>query len=127
MSSIKPPGGAPLPIQPSTTPAGDAGAAEQAAGPSFRQALDSAAGTGQVQQPAAAAPGSVTADPIAELAQAVRAGALSREQALERLVERAVSGVGAELTQTQRAELSAVLREALQNDPALRELTDALG
>jgi hypothetical protein len=127
MTSIKPSGGPPLPIQPSTTPAGQAGTAEQAGGVSFRKALESAASAGQVQQPAAAAPGSVAADPLAELAQAVRSGALTREQALERLVERALGSAAAGLTPAQRAELAVVLREALQHDPALRELTDALG
>jgi hypothetical protein len=66
-------------------------------------------------------------DAISELAQAVRAGSVNAEQAIERLVERAVGGMGRALSAAQRAELTAVLREAVQNDPALRELRDSLG
>lgn len=56
----------------------------------------------------------------------MRSGALSAEQAIDRLVERTLAGVGAGLSEAQRAELGAVLRSALESDPALSELRDAV-
>jgi hypothetical protein len=66
------------------------------------------------------------ADPVSELAAAVRSGAIDSEQAIERLLDRAVGGVGSRLSSAQRQELTVVLRQALDHDPALRELRDAL-
>ncbi len=128
MSSIKPPDGRSSPIATGTADgSSEPGAADRAGGPSFREALDQAGGAERSQGVSAGATaGAVTADPISELAQAVRAGALSPEQAIERLVDRAVSAVGAQLSQAERAELGAVLRSALQSDPALSELRDAV-
>jgi uncharacterized protein with von Willebrand factor type A (vWA) domain len=67
-------------------------------------------------------------DPAA-LAQAVRSGALTPEQAVDQLVERAMAATGAAgaLSQSQQAELRALLLEAVQIDPALRDLRDAIG
>ena len=62
----------------------------------------------------------------ATLASAVRSGALQPDQAVQQLVDRALSGVGGKLSEAQRLELTAVLREALENDPALRELRKAI-
>jgi hypothetical protein len=128
MSSIKPPDGRSSPIATGTADgSSEPGAAERAGGPSFREALDQAGGAERSQGVSAGATaGAATADPISELAQAVRAGALSPEQAIERLVDRAVSAVGSQLSQAERAELGAVLRSALQSDPALSELRDAV-
>ena len=128
MSSIKPPDGRSSPIAPGVSDgSSEPGAAERVGGPSFRQALEQA-GSAERPQAASAAgsTGAAATDPIAELAQAVRAGALSPEQAIDRLVDRAVSGVGGQLSQAQRAELGAVLRSALESDPALSELRDAV-
>jgi hypothetical protein len=125
MTSIKPPDGRASSVPPAGP--GEAGSAERAGGPSFREALERAGGAGQAEGTAPAAAGtSAAADPVGELARAVRSGALSAEQAIERLVERAVAAVGGKLSAAQRSELSAVLHEALQSDPALRELRDAV-
>jgi hypothetical protein len=134
MSSIKPPdgrvpGAGNAPSAPEGSPAGGV----QRSGGSFEAALDaaeqaragsatSAAQASHVQQ----ASGARAPDPITELARAVRAGAVSKEQALEQLVERAAAGVQHALSAPQRAELIAVLRSSLQTDPALSALRDAL-
>jgi hypothetical protein len=128
MTSIKPPDGRPGPISPSSTGgSSDSGAAERVGSSSFRQALEQAGGAAPTQGAAAAnTAGATAADPIAELAQAVRSGALTAEQAIERLLDRALTGVGARLSPAQRDELTAVLRSALEGDPALSELRDAV-
>jgi hypothetical protein len=128
MTSIKPPDGrsAPGPVG----PAGGKREAEGAerVGPGFREKLENASAAGSAKPTATHGAGPAAgADPVGELAQAVRAGTLSAEQAIERLVERAATTVGRGLSQAQRAELTAVMREAVQSDPALRELRDALG
>ena len=124
MTSIKPPDG--------HSPAGPIGPAAGArepegperAGPSFRETL---AGPSPTATGTAAAHGAANADPIATLAQAVKAGSVSPDQALDHLVERVVSGLARRLTEAQRTELTTVLREAMRSDPALRQLRDALG
>jgi hypothetical protein len=125
MTSIKPPDGRPGVVIPIDSGSSEPAAPERVGGPSFREVLEQAGAAGQAQASAGAA-GSTAADPIAELANAVRGGALSAEQAIERLVERAVAGIGARLSPAQRAELTAVLRGALESDPALRELREAV-
>jgi hypothetical protein len=100
----------------------------RSSGESFEAALD-AARQARGSSPAGeaqAAAGARAADPIAELARAVRGGEISKEQALERLIDRVAGGVDHVLSATQRAELVAVLRASLQNDPALSALRDAL-
>ena len=131
MSAIKPPDGRPASVAPTDPGSTEAGAAERAGGASFRQALDEARAASSAQpatpaQGASGAAGAAGADPIAQLASAVRNGAVTPEQAIESLLDRAVGGVSARLSQAQRVELTAVLRQALDNDPALRELRDAL-
>lgn len=128
MTSIKPPDGRPATISPTGVGPGEAGGAERAGGPSFREALERAGGASPAERSdaVAAQTGAAAADPVAELAHAVRSGALSAEQAIERLVERAVGAVGGQLSPAERSELTAVLREALRSDPALRELQDAV-
>jgi hypothetical protein len=134
MSSIKPPDGrVPGAGTAASSPEGSAAGGVQRSGGSFEAALDaaeqaraapsaSAAQAGNVQH----AGGARAADPIAELARAVRGGALSKEQALEQLIERVAGGVHHALSAPQRAELIAVLRSSLQTDPALSALRDAL-
>lgn len=122
MSSIKPPDGR-FPASP-TGPSGEGEVTgAQGSGEAFREALDAArpadaAATGAAAQSAAAAGG----DAIAALAQALRAGTITSEQAIEQLVQRAIAGMARDLSEAQRGELAVVLREALQSDPALREL-----
>jgi hypothetical protein len=129
MTSIKPPDG--------RSPAGAAGSATSStrelegperAGESYRETLAGTGPAGAARASAAQnAVGAASADPVAQLAQAVRAGSVSPQQALDHLVERAVAGMARRLTETQRAELTAVLREAMQSDPALCELREAIG
>jgi hypothetical protein len=132
MSAIKPPDGKPGtgPLTGSGGATGTAGgAAAERAGASFRDALEQAGAAGKpAGQPAAdSAAGVGRADALAELAQAVRSGALLPEQAVAQLLDRAVAGIGSKLSEAQRLELTAVLREALENDPALAELRKAIG
>jgi hypothetical protein len=135
MSSIKPPdgrvpGASNAPSAPEGSPAGGV----QRSGGDFEAALDAAehARAGSAANAAARASdvqqasGVHAPDPIAELARAVRAGAVSKEQALEQLIERAAAGVQHTLSAPQRAELVAVLRSSLQTDPALSALREAL-
>ena len=130
MSPIKPPDGR-IPGAASTPAAPDDAAGVQRTGGSFKAAIEraqrsaAAAGAAQTEgvQQAVAAGG---ADPIAELARAVRAGAISKEQALDQLIERAAGGVQHALSSGQRTELLAVLRSALETDPALTALREAL-
>jgi hypothetical protein len=126
MSSIKPPDGRGkaegLPVGPEQGASGPAAA-------DFREALaaEGARAQGatapQSAQGAAAAAGS---DPIAELAGLVKTGALTADEALEQLVERALGRVGRGLSEGQRGELVTVLRTALESDPTLRALREGL-
>jgi hypothetical protein len=84
--------------------------------PSAVAEAGAAARLGEVQAPAVE--GS-TAGVIARL----QAGELTREQAIDALVAQALElHGGARLPAPQRAELSAVLRDALLHDPALARL-----
>jgi hypothetical protein len=107
---------------------GEAGQAPQpsgtTSGTTFREARQGSQPTQVSTRPEPAGP-TPSADAAGALAQAIRAGTMSPEQALDRLVERAVATRS--LSEPQRIELRAVLVEALQSDPALRELRDALG
>ena len=51
---------------------------------------------------------------------------LQPDQAVQQLVERALGGIAGKLSEAQRLELTAVLRQALENDPALTELRKAV-
>jgi hypothetical protein len=85
--------------------------------------LEAVAGAAGAQTaPAAAGPGALSA-----LAQAVERGQLSMTQAVDQLVERTVGGMRGQLTELERSELSALLRQAAQDDPALRALRDEQG
>jgi hypothetical protein len=124
MNPIKPPDGRP-PIGPTGPGADSDVVGAERSGEAFHELLDGArpAGapgtTGMGAAPAGAATGS---DAIAALAQALRAGTITSEQAIDQLVQRAVAGMARDLSEAQRGELAVVLREALQNDPALRDL-----
>jgi hypothetical protein len=94
----------------------------EGSGEAFRELLDSARAADPASKGTMAADASAGGDAIAALAQALRAGTISSEQAIEQLVQRAVAGMARDLSEAQRVELAGVLREALQNDPALRDL-----
>ena len=112
MSSIKPPGS--LSDAPAATEAAAVESSGRAEAP--RQSEPAA-------QPVEAA---VTPDAIAQIATAVGEGALTVDQAIERLVERAMGPVVSQLSEAERDELVALLRDALANDPALVSLRDSL-
>lgn len=104
--------------------------AEGPAGTSFRDLLGSSL---PVEKSAMSQPGisintsaEVSSEPAA-LAQAVRNGALTADQAIDRLVEHTLASVAGPLSPSQQAELRALLVEAVQVDPALRQLRDAIG
>ncbi|MDD9938267.1 MAG: hypothetical protein OXT09_31945 [Myxococcales bacterium] len=130
MTSIKPPDGKPPAGVPAAGDATDGPTETEGVGPSFQEVLEGGpSGAAAGAEGAAAAPeasGAAAADPIAELAEAVRSGALSADQAIDQLVERAAGQMSAQLSEAQRAELVAVLREAVESDPALRALRDSV-
>jgi len=123
MTSIKPP---PPPTIPGAGPLDPVAFTDQASATQGVESLESAtsasatAGAGGVSGVGPAG----QADPIAELAGAIARGELSAQQAMDRLVDRALADVSAHLDAAQRAELAGVLRAALDGDPAVR---DALG
>jgi hypothetical protein len=127
MTSIKPkdmPGAAGV----SGGTSGEPSSVERA-GEGFRDALERAGKTGSASAIATttASGAAAKADPITDLARAVQSGALSVDRALEQLVERAAGAMAGKLTSAQRAELTAVLQAALQNDPALQSLRERIG
>jgi hypothetical protein len=119
MSSIKPPDGR-TPV--SGTPGESPRAEGPTSGPGFREVAASDAPQGAQQAEASGG-----ADPVAQLAEAVRSGQLSPEQAIDQLVERTAARLGGQLDASRRAELTAVLREAIDTDPVLAELKESFG
>lgn len=65
---------------------------------------------------------SAVQEPLAALAAQVRSGALTQEQAVEQLIEGALSGMESTLSESQRQDLVETMRHALQNDPTLLAL-----
>jgi len=129
MTAIKPPDGrAPAaPVTPNSEGAQAPEGAKPVGAASFREQLAGTVGLGSAQPVAPqAAELAAGADPIAQLAHSVRSGALSPDAALQSLVDRAVGDVASSLSPAQRAELTGVLRAALETDPTLRELRSAL-
>jgi hypothetical protein len=61
---------------------------------------------------------------LVDLAKAVEAGELTMGQAVERLVEGTLGSLPRQLTELERTELSQLLRQAVQNDPALSALQE---
>ena len=61
---------------------------------------------------------------LVDLARAVESGELTMGQAVERLVEGTIGSLPRQLTELERAELSQLLRAALENDPTLSGLQD---
>ena len=96
-----------------------AGAAGDAAG-----AGKTTAATPVDAVPAAPGPGGV--DAIGQIAESLRAGSLGLDEAMERLLDHAVAGVRGRLTETERADLLSLLRDALAHDPALGALRETL-
>jgi hypothetical protein len=65
-------------------------------------------------------------DAIGQIAQSLRSGSIGVEEAKERLLDHAVAGVQGRLTEMERADLLALLRDALAQDPALGALRETL-
>jgi hypothetical protein len=132
MTAIKPPDGrsGPGSVAPGSSGSSGATGPDGAERTTFRDALEQAEGAGKTAaeqtSSAGASQGGTAPDAISELARAVRSGALPPDQAVERLVDRALAGVADKLSEAQRLELTAVLRQALENDPALGELRKAI-
>lgn len=129
MTSIKPPSSAPTGSQPLTDAASTGGTADAAdtGDASFRSVLSGTGGPTPTHEAAGtAATGQVAAqsgvESTANLALEVDAGRLTVDQAVERLLEQTVTGLGAQLNAAQRTELSGLLRNALESDPTLLAL-----
>lgn len=130
MTAIKPPDGPPPkgPLSPAASNTGGATGSAGPSGTSFRDALEQATAAGKAAptEASAASQSSAAPDAIGDLASAVRSGALQPDQAVQQLVDRALAGVAGKLSEAQRLELTAVLRQALESDPALADLRKAI-
>jgi hypothetical protein len=120
MTSIKPPSAGPsgphaLPERADAT--GGSLPTDRTESSSFQQSLAEANQAHQVSGPAATG-----ADSVGALARAVESGSVSLDQAVERLVDQTLERAGKHLTGPQRAELTELLRAALENDPTLAAL-----
>jgi hypothetical protein len=131
MTSIKPPLGPPT-----------AGLVPEAALDSASLATDPTAVSPTAAQPAATGPvapdapsqaGAAqhvataeagAADPVQTLAAAVERGELSFAQAVDQVVGGAVNGLSAQLSELDRADLTALLQHALAHDPTFAALRD---
>ena len=130
MTSIKPPSSGtsgPQAIPERADAAGGSPQTDRAESSAFQRSLAEANQANQAQQigPSAAATvaghsGSV--DPVGALAKAVESGSISLDQAVERLVDVTLERAGRHLTGPERAELTELLRSALENDPTLAAL-----
>lgn len=138
MSAIKPPAGSDpsdlirsLAEQTSKTESREAAAAGEAPGASTQTAEaqtatgpTSAADVQQATDASAEVAGGADVAPLDALAADLDAGRVQPEAALDALVERALADVDVALSQTERADLEATLRSALQHDPTLVSLRD---
>ena len=127
-SAIKPPGTGPTSGAPTDVgsardvgSASDVGGARSAEGASdaFRAELDKAGATDATRGASTSAASGARADALKALADEVRSGRIDASQAIDRLVERAMGGAAASLPPARRAELEAMLRAALEEDPTL--------
>lgn len=126
-SAIKPPGapgtGPTAPV--SGTPGGPEQKETSAAGEAFREELSKAPEVGSTEAPRASSATASNAslgraDLLRALADELRSGSVDPQQAVDRLIERALhTGPAAALPPARRAELEALLRTALAEDPTL--------
>jgi|SRR4051812_30911538 len=66
--------------------------------------------------------------PVADIAADLRAGAISPEAALDRVIDRVLAQqVGPDAPSAVRAQVAAALRQALEDDPLLAQKLRALG
>lgn len=114
---IRPPGGTGAPASTSLDPTTPLGSSQSASAASQAQSTEAAA-----RAEAQAQAGAVQS-PASSVLSRLEAGEVTREQAVDALVSQALEQVGGgQLPPTQRAELTAVLRNALLEDPSLSKL-----
>lgn len=124
-SAIKPPGTGGPPAAGLAPEVGGASSTDRGA---FRAELEAPAAEAARDVRSGEAAPSARADALRALADEVRSGRLDAKTAIDRLVERALgAGPAAALPPARRAELEALLRSALDEDPTLvaiqRDLT----
>lgn len=124
MSSIKPPSGKTPGLPPTDVGGVSPTGAPKATSDAFRKALD---------EPSAVAKPSgnvVRPEPkteAASIARLLRAGEINAETAVDKLVDKALAKAeSAGLPAAKRADLEAVLRDALASDPTLSQLSKDL-
>ena len=136
MTSIKPTFG-PVTTLPHTVGGADSSPTSALGGPESLERTSDVQGTGDlnsVAQGHGAASNSATGATgqiggsqqvtLVDLARAVESGELTMGQAVEKLVEGTIGSLPRQLTELERAELSQLLRAALENDPTLSGLQD---
>lgn len=128
MTSIKPPSSGTSGPHAVPERADVSGGSPQADGPessSFERSLAEANQANQAQQVAASGGTAASGtDVIGQLAHAVESGAVTLDQAVDRLVSQTLERASSHLTSVQREELSELLRTALLSDPTLAALRD---
>lgn len=127
MSSIKPPSGKSPGLTSPTDVAGKP--ATKAPSETFRKTLEepSAAGSASATAPSTAAAGVEPKKGAAGIAQELRAGKIDAETAVNKLVDKALAKADAAgLPPAKRTELEAMLRDALESDPTLSQLSKDL-
>lgn len=119
-SAIKPPGSGPIGGAGAPPESGAAGGV-QGSSEDFRAELDKAGDTHREGAASTTANvGSSRAELLRSLAEDLRAGRIDPQQAVDQLVERTLSGgAAASLPPARRAELEALLRSTLDQDPTL--------
>jgi hypothetical protein len=126
MTSIKPPSSGtsgPQALPERADAAGGSQQTDRAESSAFQQSLAEANQASQANQAAGVAGSAgAHADPVGALARSVESGAITLDQAVERLVEQTLEKAGRHLSGEQRTELTALLRSALQDDPTLAGL-----
>lgn len=126
MTSIKPPGGKPSSgsTDAAARPSGSTQGAEPT-GPTFGETLREAADAARTERAGPSQP-PAGLEPVAALAEAVKAGELSADQAIDQLLERTVGEFGPRLGAAERAELLSTLRSAFETDPVLAAIVQQL-
>lgn len=126
MTSIKPPSSGtsgPQAIPERADAAGGSPETDRAESSAFQQSLAEANRANQAQHAGSGAAAPVNnGDPVGALAQAVESGSITLDQAVERLVDVTLERAGRHLTGPERAELTELLRSALESDPTLAGL-----
>jgi hypothetical protein len=122
------------PLPPEEVPSADEvkGAAQGGFAEKLERGADPAAveGAAEAGRPGQAVdPGrSAAVGAVADIAADLRAGAISREAALDRVIDRVLAQqVGPDAPPAVRAQVAAALRQALEDDPLLAQKLRALG